>query len=55
MNNVCTVVLSTATPIAEGAVGTVVIDAASLSSGTSYQVKLVGVDNTQVVFTVKAD
>jgi len=44
-----------ATPILEGAVATVVIDGGSLTSGTTYKVKLVGVDNTQIVFSVKAD
>jgi len=44
-----------ATPILEGAVATVVIDGGSLTSGTTYEVKLVGVDNTQIVFSVKAD
>ncbi len=44
-----------ATPILEGTVATVVIDGGSLTSGTTYSVKLVGVDNTQIVFSVKAD
>ena len=44
-----------ANPIAEGAVATVIIDAGTLTTGTTYQVKLVGVDNTQLVFSVKAD
>ena len=42
-------------PIAEGAVALVEIDANSLTAGTTYKVKLVGVDNTQIVFSVKAD
>lgn len=42
-------------PIAEGSVAVVVIDGGALTSGTTYQVKLVGVDNTQLVFSVKAD
>jgi hypothetical protein len=50
-----TVAMTTATPIVEGAVAVVVIDAATLTAGTTYQVKLVGVDNTQLVFSVKAD
>ncbi len=50
-----TVAMTTATPIAEETIATVVIDAAALTSGTTYQVKLVGVDNTQLVFSVKAD
>ena len=50
-----TIAMTTATPIAEGAIGTVVIDATALTSGTTYQVKLVGVDNTQLVFSIKAD
>ena len=45
----------TPTPITEGAIATVVIDATALTSGTTYQVKLVGVDNTQIVFSIKAD
>ena len=44
-----------ATPILEGAVATVVIDAGSLTAGITYEVKLVGMDNTQIVFSVKAD
>ena len=43
------------TPIAQGAVAVVVIDGGSLTAGTTYSVKLVGVDNTQIVFSVKAD
>ncbi len=50
-----TVAMTTATPIVEGSIATVVIDAAALTSGTTYQVKLVGVDNTQIVFSIKAD
>ncbi len=51
-----TVVMTTATAIVEGgAVAVVVIDTAALTAGTTYQVKLVGVDNTQLVFSVKAD
>ena len=50
-----TVAMTTATPIAEGSIATVVIDATALTSGTTYQVKLVGVDNTQIVFSIKAD
>jgi len=50
-----TVAMTTATPITEGSVATVVIDATALSSGTTYEVRLVGVDNTQLVFSVKAD
>ena len=50
-----TVDLDTATPITEGSVGNVVIDATALTSGTTYEVKIVGVDNTQLVFSVKAD
>ncbi len=49
------VAMTTATPIAEGSIATVVIDATMLTSGTTYQVKLVGVDNTQIVFSIKAD
>ncbi len=50
-----TVAMTTATPISEGSVAVVVIVAAALTSETTYQVKLVGVDNTQLVFSVKAD
>jgi len=50
-----TVAMTTATPITEGSISTVVIDATALTSGTTYQVKLVGVDNTQIVFSIKAD
>jgi len=50
-----TVAMTTATPIAEGSIATVVIDATALTSGTTYQVKLVGVDNTQIIFSIKAD
>jgi len=50
-----TVAMTTATPITEGSIATVVIDATVLTSGTTYQVKLVGVDNTQIVFSIKAD
>ena len=50
-----TVAMTTATPILEGSIATVVIDATALTSGTTYQVKLVGVDNTQIVFSIKAD
>jgi len=47
--------LSTATPIAENTVVEVVITKGGLDPGTTYEVKLVGVDNTQIVFSVKAD
>jgi hypothetical protein len=47
--------MTTTTPIVEGAVAVVVIDMAALTARTTYQVKLVGVDNTQLVFSVKAD
>ncbi len=50
-----TVAMTTATPILEGSIATVVIDATALTSGTTYQVKLVGVDNTQIIFSIKAD
>ena len=50
-----TVAMTTATPIVEGSIATVVIDATALTSGTTYQVKLVGVDNTQIIFSIKAD
>ncbi len=50
-----TVAMTTPTAISEGAVATVVIDAGTLDSGTTYEVKLVGVDNTQLVFSIKAD
>ena len=50
-----TVAMTTATPIAEGSITTVVIDATALTSGTTYQVKLVGFDNTQIIFSIKAD
>ena len=43
------------TVITESSVAEVVIDAGALTSGTTYEVKLVGVDNTQLVFSVKAD
>jgi hypothetical protein len=52
---VSTVVISTATPIAEGAVVPVVLQSWGMSSGTTYQVRIVGVDNTQLTFSVKAD
>ncbi len=42
-------------PITEGSVETVVITTAAMTSGTTYEVKIVGVDNTQLVFSVKAD
>jgi hypothetical protein len=52
--------LDTPTPIPEGSVGTVTIDTAAtplidLIAGTTYEVKIVGVDNTQIVFSIKAD
>jgi hypothetical protein len=50
-----TVAMTTATPITESSIATVVIDATALTSGTTYQVKLVGVDNTQIIFSIKAD
>ena len=50
-----TVDLDTPTPITQGSVGTVVIDATALTAGNTYEVKIVGVDNTQIVFSVKAD
>jgi hypothetical protein len=50
-----TVPMTTATPIAEGSIATVVIDAPALTSGTTYKVKLVGIDNTQIIFSIKAD
>jgi hypothetical protein len=50
-----TVPMTTATPIAEGSIATVVIDATALTSGTTYKVKLVGIDNTQIIFSIKAD
>lgn len=53
--DVNSVAMTTATPIGEGAVALVAIDASSLTAGTTYEVKLVGVDNTQLVFSVKAD
>jgi hypothetical protein len=49
------VVLTTATPIAQGDVETVVITAWTVESGTTYEVRLVAIDNTQLVFSVKAD
>ena len=45
----------TTTPIAEGAVATVVITKGGLNAGSTYEVRLVGIDNTQLVFSVKAD
>ena len=48
------VVISTPTSIAQGAVVTVEITNTGVS-GTTYQVRLVAVDNTQLVFSVKAD
>lgn len=50
-----TIAMTTATPIAEGAVATVVITKGGLDAGSTYEVRLVGVDNTQLVFSVKAD
>ncbi len=50
-----TVAMTTQTTIVEGAVATVVIDASSLTSGMTYEVRMVGIDNTQLVFSVKAD
>ena len=52
--------LDTPTSISEGSVGTVTIDTATtalidLIAGTTYEVKIVGVDNTQIVFSIKAD
>lgn len=52
--------LDTPTSILEGSVGTVTIDTATtalidLIAGTTYEVKIVGVDNTQIVFSIKAD
>ena len=46
--------LATATSIAEGATVTVEITNTGVP-GVTYQVRLVGVDNTQLVFSVKAD
>lgn len=48
------------TPITQGSVATVVIDtdttaSIDLAAGTTYEVKLVGNDNTQIVFSVKAE
>ena len=45
----------TTTPIAEGTVATVLIIKGGLNAGSTYEVRLVGVDNTQLVFSVKAD
>jgi hypothetical protein len=49
------VALTTATPIGEGSVAEIVMTQWSISSGTTYEVKLVAIDNTQLVFSVKAD
>ncbi len=49
------VAMTTATPITEGSVATVVITNWGMNSGSTYEVRLVGVDNTQLVFSVKAD
>lgn len=49
------IAISTATPIRQGAVATVVITKGGLDSGSTYEVRLVGVDNTQLVFSVKCD
>lgn len=50
-----TVDLSTATAIDQSSVATIVITKGGLDPGTTYEVKLVAVDNTQLVFSVKAD
>jgi hypothetical protein len=50
-----TVALTTATAIDQSSVATVVITKGGLDPGTTYEVKLVAVDNTQLVFSVKAD
>ncbi len=49
------VALTTATAIDQSSVATVVITKGGLDPGTTYEVKLVAVDNTQLVFSVKAD
>ncbi len=51
-----TIAMTTQTPITEGSVATVRIGGiGGLTLGTTYEVRLVGVDNTQLVFSVKAD
>jgi hypothetical protein len=47
--------LTTDTPIGQNEVVEVVITTGGLDSGTTYEVRLVGVDNTQLAFSVKAD
>ena len=49
------VILSTPTAIAEGSVATVVMTKGGLDSGSTYEVRMVGIDNTQITFSVKAD
>ncbi len=46
--------LTTATPIGQGEVALVEVANTGVS-GTTYEVKLVGSDNTQIVFSVKVD
>lgn len=57
--DVNTVAITTATPITQGSVATVdidtTLDSIDLIGGTTYEVRLVGIDNTQIVFTVKPD
>ncbi len=47
--------MTTPTAITQGSVALVEITTGALTAGTTYEVKLVGVDNTQLVFSVKAD
>ncbi len=49
------VAMTTPTPITQGSVAVVEITTGALTAGTTYEIKLVGVDNTQLVFSIKAD
>jgi len=49
------VAMTTPTAITQGSVALVEITTGALTAGTTYEVKLVGADNTQLVFSVKAD
>lgn len=53
--NLVTNDLTTDTPIAQNEVVEVKITKWGLTAGTTYEVRIVGVDNTQLAFSVKAD
>ena len=42
------------TPLPEGDVATITCNPTTIVAGTTYSVKIIGADNTQVSFTVKA-